>query len=346
MTTSSELTVTEGTYFIVVELGPPWPKDFDQALIQQIQLTDGSLTLAVNSLGQIIAELYGIENSNSRGIMGCPLLADGRQRGALIVCWKHDLLRIYVNKHLVGSTDTADVTLPSLRLVPPNPADLAERPLYDYAQKNKKCITKRAGRLRGLSPKPGRKLQTTDQMFESLLDHASTLRDLRQLLLDGKHHHVQSMSGTLRNLIADNTTIPLLQRCAAAIEAPLILYTLPNPARLPPIKLEDHFQFATSPERTDVFPNPIDLDIWLELNAGHLNGEPYTNLTLILAIAQSIGTHPDPSSHPATERMKAYLQHLPDTETESTMLVSYLCQLAHLVIALIESVAKHREANR
>lgn len=337
MTTPSGTTTEGGTVFLTVELGPPWPAAFEVLNLLRINLLDGVFTLAVNSLGQLCAEITKTGLGIVFGVVGCPLLTDKRQLTVISVTWQMGTLRINANGHLVGSSDPSDITYRSLRLLPPDRSGITTR---DYTKKNERCISNRSGRLRGLVLKSGPKLESPEQMFEALHDQILVLKDLRQHLLEGKHHHIRSVAGALRNLVADNKTMPLLQRCAALIEAPLILYTVADPAAPFPVKPHDHIALTTDIEPTDGLRNPIDLDLWLELNAGHPEGQPYTNLTLLLAIAHSVGSHADPTIHPAVERLKAYFQRLPDSDSAAgaSMLVSVLSNIALMIIVLAERV--------
>ncbi len=64
----------------------------------------------------------------------------------------------------------------------------------------------------------------------------------------------------------------VLQRCAGRIGESLIVYTLDNPSLAVPCseEPETHLVMDMKAHASDVFRNPVDIDIWLGFRGGHL----------------------------------------------------------------------------
>jgi hypothetical protein len=331
-------TETGGFFMLAFDFGPPWPKMF--AGVFQLRLEDGFLDISVNSLGQLIVEISKTEKSSETllvQVASCPLHAPMKIPVVLLVTW--DLARetkIYINKVLVGSTNVNDSVPP--RFVVPPATQQTNVQTYDFSEENKKATIKRSGKFAGHQPKPNRQLADADYLFDELQSNSDQLLDLLDLMKSGKHNHVSGLSSKLRLLIADNTGMPLLQTCAGIVNAPLIVYTLPDPGRPLLFTPSMLFKFDTSAVPTDLHGNPIDIDVWLELMANYENERPYTHREMILAVGNSIGSHVDRNVHPVVTTFQAGISKLNDSENAGDLLVNYFMHVSEIVSSLCRGI--------
>jgi len=89
--------------------------------------------------------------------------------------------------------------------------------------------------------------------------------------------------------------MPLMQLCAAIIDAPLIVYAPPISAFKEPMRMDGLETLAApiSSVPTDFCKNAVDLDFWLASRAAELDGRVLNQKELIANIANSVASNFD-----------------------------------------------------
>ena len=180
----------------------------------------------------------------------------------------------------------------------------------DYSEKNKLAVLTRRDRLAGFHRIPGKKTIDEDYNFKKLEAETLQVRDLIALIQQGAQHHVSGLGTRIRLLIAIGTPMPLLQLCAALLSEPLIVFTVPRPFRppifdvLPMDKNSLGISCNISALANERLTNPIDLDVWLDTNAGNFALNKFTHKYLLSTIRNKIASHVDPHLHPYIEMLE------------------------------------------
>ena len=129
-------------------------------------------------------------------------------------------------------------------------------------------------------------------MFDALRDELAQIRDLLEHYKRGEFHHAIGLSAIIRKAIAVGSPMPLVQLCAAMIDAPLIIYTRPQrPSKWPStLPLPNGSLEISGSHAPDVLhKNPVDLDVWLDFHAMQIGTKTFTNKTLLKKIGDTLG---------------------------------------------------------
>jgi hypothetical protein len=150
----------------------------------------------------------------------------------------------------------------------------------------------------------------------------------------GRAHHIAGLANIIRKLVATGDPLPHLQVVAAAKGVPLIVYTDRRPVHLEDEALEQlSFSIWSKPNGNE--DNPIDLDVWLDLNCGLVAGRPVSNRDMLTKIGDTIGAHFDIDLHDNLLMLRSYESAL--SGTNRSFLLEYLTRVAHAVADLTEA---------
>ena len=139
----------------------------------------------------------------------------------------------------------------------------------------------------------------------------------------------------------------LLQHCAAATGSNLILYTNDKPyltrdLHNPAFALTHNF----SATPTLICGNPIDLDLWLELNAGFAHGKQFTHHAFILAVGNTVAAHVDRDMHPIVVAVNSLSSSINPLNQVQDALRAYILDLSVCINVLARAVLAHAGAAR
>ena len=278
MTVSQLPTTGEGTCAGVLRLPWPWPPETSLTLLDR-QLTDGSLHVSTNKTGQLRVRLLSHDRLTDDDLLSCPLRTEIPAAVTFCIIWApHTKLELYVNNILIGSVKS-EAHLPNEYVVPPRER---QHPRYDFSKEDSAARIQRrqtlAGSL-GTPPRGGRLYGGKDYMFSRLADEIEQVRDLLDLVKKGRTQHVAGLAARLRLLIVTGKPLPLLQWCAASIDDPLIVFTAHNPrAKMLPVPPpHDFLRFDGSSKPVFLLENPVDLDVWLDLDVAQMDNVWLTN---------------------------------------------------------------------
>ena len=112
-----------------------------------------------------------------------------------------------------------------------------------------------------------------EHWLADLGEDIQALGDLAGLVLQGRHHHLPGLLRAIRLLVLGDEREPaLLQFCAGLVDAPLILYAPPNPAKADtaPDLLAAAFDVVAM--RDPQHELAIDLDAWLRQEVPWIDG--------------------------------------------------------------------------
>jgi hypothetical protein len=299
MNRTDAATIKEGSMVLPMELGVPWPPSRVMPMITY-DLKDGTLQVFANTSGQLVAEISDTAGKTLQHVTSCKLIIDEPTAAIIRVGWKDGTLTLWSVDQIIGSNE---LILPPRFVLP----KLNPTKNFDFTSENEAKIKHRRSRYKGAEgtpPKPNRIRSTDEQIFDALKSQLRQLADLIPLVLEGKReHHIESITNILRKTIAKGDPLPILQLCATILDAPIIIYTAANPrANFPDVGYRIQFDGSLLPR--PLLSNPIDLDVWLDLEVCQLDGVRYTNRELIAKIGNTVASHFDLQIHPVVTGMK------------------------------------------
>ena len=328
-------TISEGTFAAIGELPWPWPPR-ESVAICVLELDDGRFEAFYDRSGSITATL--IERTNERvvrSVATCHLRAEEPVAASLIITWNVEDLKIYANEQCVASLSGNEETPDSYEF-PPNRKD---PPLTDFSAENEAAANTRSSRLAGAGGRliaPGKYRSNRIQIYDALREELKQIRDLLRLLRQGDFHHAVGLSAIVRKMIVVGDPLPLLQLCAATIDAPIVVYGGAIPQRrllqdLPTVASLVVFPASATPRMLS--RNPVDIDVWLDIAACSFRGEMYTNRKVLKSIGDTLGAHFDRDVHPVVKAMRGSRS---DTAYGN---IDHLVQLIAEVAELIDQVS-------
>lgn len=274
----------------------------------------------------------------------CPI--HGVQTSAFFLCvrWKYPTIDIRVNEHWVASTDTTRPTVSFVNI----PHALTPYVALDLTEENEKHQSARRNEMALIKLRPGRLTASRTKPFHDLANALRQLADQVLALRRGELHQDTALAARLRAVVCrSKSSIPLLQRVAGILDAPLVVYSaIPSNDFVPQLPIAPHLAcdlcMHVFAEPSPPYTTAMDLDFWLGLSTLELKGLRYTNSQIILAFADTEGAHYDPGVHPlvsALKRLRGISLHGPPMER----LHSFLLDVALAVMSLSERVLANRE---
>lgn len=323
-----------GTFCAWMELPWPWPARLSITLIRH-DIANHELQLSCEPSGKLRAQLFSqIDESPILTLTSCPLLLIEPAFVLLAVAWQlPDDMIVRINDTTIASLTIADVP-EEYHLPKRNHSGL---PAEDFSSDGATELLKRRGSIPGHQPIHGRRPGTRETAFKALKSHVVQMNDLLYLLDGGALDHAHGLANLLRSLIATGVPLPLLQLCAAYIDAPLTLFTSARPRTLVPMSPTSVMSFDISAVPTKIYANSIDLDVWLSLPASTANGRDYTHRDVVKSIGNTIGAHVAHDIHPLIEMLRA-TGSAAMGGTEHDMLVTYVRLLATETLQLSHDI--------
>ena len=325
-------TTEEGTTFLFVEMPWPWPPR--KPFLARHELSDGYLAFAVGADRALRGAVIKRDGDKERVVSSaitCPLVVAPGACAAIFVTWiKQGVMTVMI--------DNTDVTWPcglpcfSLANASSDPSKH-----FDFLGKNAKAITRRRGAFLSLQMRPGTEAGGLDYLFEGLKEEADQLRDLLNLVENGHRAHARGLAARLRLLLHRQGQNPVLQTAASAKNASLIVYTNANPTLKLPITPAIGFYSANlRPTPTPKFPNPIDIDVWLNLPAIHIGETILCHNKVIADLGNTVGSHLELNIMPSVTSLRRLSIGVSD-ELE-TGFVYYIRMVARCVLVLCDKL--------
>jgi len=186
--------------------------------------------------------------------------------------------------------------------------------LRDFSKENAAVLKKRRDTLAGSKAdkktKPGRREATPAEIFEELNVAHKQVDDLLTSVRAGKTYHVAGLLRLLRLAITDKSgkPLPLLQMCAATIDAPVIIYVPPisRIKEIIPMPGFESIAFDIGASPSAISKNAADIDVWLESSATQLDGRVLNQRELINRIGNSVASHFDIQVLPEADMLRAW----------------------------------------
>jgi hypothetical protein len=295
------LHLSEGS--IIVELAlPGWPLAGETLVLQQA-IEDGTFALTSMPNGIFVARLAKA-GTDILQAQSCPITMDPPFIFRVATSWKlPDELTMCIAGEFVASTKADIAIREHLHIPAVDPSVFQE---IDYSQKNQSAVDQRRSRLAGHQTIMGRKRAGADYVFSDLNNTINAVSDLVGAISNGSNHHIPGLGGQIRRMIVVGDPLPSLQLAAAFIDAPLLVFT--DKVKLPIDKGSEYspvrfIRENVSAVKTQNYPNPIDLDAWLDSHAAMKGGKYLTHRDILRAYGHSVGSHLDLDIHPVIEML-------------------------------------------
>ncbi|MFO1158604.1 MAG: hypothetical protein U1E60_07180 [Reyranellaceae bacterium] len=256
----------EGSVFTEFQVSS-WPPPVTQTLLRKRDGRQG-LTIRAKPSGRLRVELVRqgyqpvVVRSKHLDIRTPALLR-------LNVVWRGMEAAIVANGQTIG---TSGDVFPEGFVTPAEIQQTAA--LTDHVD-NQRARASRLQRAELLRARPGEEMQI-EASFAALAMTSRVVRDLAEMVREGRHHHLAGLTAELvRLIVGGQRDEPLLQRCAGLVDAPLPIYApMAPPARDsdPATLLKSTFDVTAG--RDDRHPLCVDLDVWLQHNVPCAGGQP------------------------------------------------------------------------
>jgi hypothetical protein len=303
----------------------PWPPPQD-TLLHEHKMHDGRLSLFADKLGRFHLILRDNQENVLHDAISCIVKMPERMPTKLGFSWGDDVVMCMNGDWIISSKERHQIP-DSIKLKPIKPQTHT-----DFTQQNTEAIAARDARLASWPVFPGKKRRTKDEVKTALDRAIRQIRDYVSLIGHGQDHHVESVSGALRRLIATGDPLPHLQLGAAFGKLPLIVFCDASP---PTRELPGSSQSMTGvcwAKPTDANTNPVDLDVWLDTFWGRLGDNRLTHRDVITKLGDTVGAHFGFDMHPVEDFLSAAKSELGGVQAD--YLTRYLVQMAQVTAAL------------
>jgi hypothetical protein len=312
--------LAEGNLFVELQV-PSWPPPVSQTLLRNRDARRG-LTIRAKPSGRLRVELVrqGYEPLIVR-TLHLRLRAPGLLR--LNVAWRGDDAVVAAGGQIIGTSRDFSPE----GFVAPETVGETAAPL-DHVD-NERARLSRRRRAEALLQQVEADDGHAAGWFEALGATAAVVTDLVELVRQGRRHHLPGLVDALARLVSGDA--PLLQWCAALLDAPLTVYAPTEPSRESSPDALILAAFGVAPARDLQHELAVDLDVWLHHEHPWRAGRQVPVEALLLAVDAAL-TPPRPD-------------HV-DSEDDRTIRAAFtqpapvvgLCAFASTLCALAASV--------
>lgn len=333
----------EGAVLFVVGPFTSWPPPH-HSMVASGQFDAGHWTLWATPNRTLV----GVVRFHRRGLTciveSYPLTYVGSYAAMLGMTWSPDAQKLYADGVLVGSTVAADHVPAGMSI-----GETKRWLSVDLSKQNREMQRQRTEWANSLAPRKGRRKVSLGEAIRDLADAQSQLADMLKSFRRGDTYFASSLAALLRSLLSMPTKSmnPLLQRAAGLLDLPLIIYAkATGPSKIPArdsvrIFMQTHV-LPTHEEATD---SAMDLAYWLQLPTTLTRDRAYTNDETIRAIADTRGSHFDPSLEPLVDDLRAIMKGL-SNYGPVTMYNDFLLSVARVADSLSSRVITAFHARR
>lgn len=248
--------LTAGSLFAELQIAS-WPPPVTQTLLRK---SDGRLALTVRGKPsgrlRVALERPGFEPIVMRTVhlrLRAPTVLK------VNVIWRGDVAAVVAAGQVIGSSQTfvpeGVVTPAEVEQTAASTDHIDNARMRDLRRRQVAAFVSGSISAGGLA----------ERWLADLGEDMQVLGDLATLVLQGRHHHLPGLLRAIRLMVqGDERDPPLLQFCAGLVDAPLILYAPPSPAKAEgaPQLLAAAFDVAAA--RDPQHELAIDLDAWLK----------------------------------------------------------------------------------
>ncbi|TAJ42054.1 MAG: hypothetical protein EPO55_03220 [Reyranella sp.] len=315
--------LAEGNLFVELQVAS-WPPAVSQTLLRKRDGRQG-LTIRAKASGRLRVELQreGYASLVVR-TLHLRLRAPGLLR--LTVAWRGDEAVVAAGGQIIGtSSDFAPEGFVSPEIVQETAAPV------DHAG-NERARTQRRQNAELLLQRLGADEAQGREWFAATALSGQVLADLVEMVREGRRHHLPGLAAELSHLLARGE--PLLQWCAALVDAPLIIYAPtapPAPDGTVGALIASAFDIAS--ERGGRHELAVDLDVWLRHEQPWQGGRTVSIETLLVGISEALAL--PRADRPLSDEDRAIRAAL----SESGSTLEALCGFASAVSGLTRAVA-------
>lgn len=312
--------LAEGNIFVELQV-PSWPPPVTQTLLHNRDARR-DLTIRAKPSGRLRVEL--LREDYAPLIVRTAhlkLRAPGLLR--LNVTWRGDDAVVAAGGQVIGTSSDFSPE----GFVAPETLQQTAAPLDHIG--NERARVSRRHRAEELLQRVEADAAHATGWLEALGATAQVVADLVDLVRQGRRHHLPGLVDGLARLVSGDA--PLLQWCAALIDAPLPVYAPPSlPRETSPASLVVS-AFDVAPARSPHHELAVDLDVWLHHEHPWRAGRQVPMEALLLAVDAAL-TPPRPD-HVDSEDDRTIRAAFQQPEA-----VAALCTFASTVCALAASV--------
>jgi hypothetical protein len=322
--------LAEGNLFVELQVSS-WPPPVTQTLLRKRDARQG-LTIRAKPSGRLRVELLreGYEPAIVR-TAHLRLRPPGLLR--LNVVWRGNEAAVAAGGSVIGtSSDFAPEGV-----VAPAMVQETEAPLDHVGNERARELRRRNAAL--TLQRIAVDEAEVGRWFAALALQGQVLADLVELVREGRRHHLPGLVTEVARLMSGEQ--PLLQWCAALVEAPLPVYaTTEPPAHAGTADILIASAFDVAAERGPRHELAVDLDVWRRHEHAWLGGRAFPVEALLLAIDSALTT-PPVGQAPSDEAMaiRAALGR-------SGAAIDAVCAFATSVCGLARAVAAAAPAQR
>jgi hypothetical protein len=298
----------EGTAAVRITFPVPWPPVKPQTL-HEISISDGEVEIIGEPTGALRCKVSrtGPPLQTVYDVQSCALGVTPGFGGIVVVSWGKTDLHISFLGSVIGHSLHQDTLGPHVFLQVGHRSHTPHR--EDFLAANANAVVRRRGHVTGWQPKnPNAIVGGREEDFTALREEAEQIRDMLRLLASGSNSHVRGLSNSLAKMIGGRSkgALPLLQRCAARDDKPLIVFSVDEPKKRIPLAPDVEVQFNVAASSSQLLSNPIDLDVLLGIVVMRYGSVSVSYKTLLMEIRNNFGSHSDLEILPEMIILKAF----------------------------------------
>ena len=315
--------LAEGNLFVELQVAS-WPPTVTQTLLRKRDERQ-ELTIRAKASGRLRVELQreGYAPLVVR-TLHLRLRAPGLLR--LTVAWRGDEAVVAAGGQIIGtSSDFAPEGFVAPEIVRETAAPV------DHVD-NERARAQRRQNADLLLQRLGADEGGGREWFAAAALSGQVLADLVELIREGRRHHLPGLAAELGHLVARGE--PLLQWCAALVDAPLTVYASSAPP-VPGGTIEALIAsaFDVAPTRGGRYELAIDLDVWLHHERPWRGGRTLSIETLRVGISEALAL--PRADRPLSDEDRAIRAVLAESKTA----LEAFCGFALAVSELTRAVA-------
>ncbi len=344
--TASAPSFFEGSISTILEFPDDWREKKGIILDTEYLVENGLIKLEFDQEAKLTATFIPL--NNALFVLQAPKIEFHTDlfEIMLIITWKDDIATIFINRQEAAS-NRADFKPPTSITV----STKAHPPQVDhttYKNQNENKKTQRFEETRNLTPKKDTRLRTLKERIDFLKIEIEMIQDLIKEIEIGKPYYWMPLATSIRKLVCrleQRQHVPLLQRIASLLDAPLNVYS--NPSEIPfAIESMTHGYevfISTKPDRCFTL---VDLDCWLDFKHAGIRKKDgtiirFTNNMLLRELANTLACHIDDSAYELSDFMSLSLikegKHVRSIYTQNLIQTSeVIIELSNQLIELYE----------
>ena len=304
-----------------------WPPTVAQTLVRKSDGRQG-LTIRAQPSGRLRVELQrkGYDPVVVRS-MHLNMRAPIHLR--LNMVWRGTKAALAANGQVIGTSNDRHTK----RFETPAKVHRAEAPTDDADNERARALRRQRTEL--MLKRFGADDARTQSWFATLAMASQVVADFAELVREGRRHHLHGLMTELVPLIVGGEgNEPLLQLCAGAVDAPLLIHTSMASSQCegePPIALTSALD--VTPAHGDQHERAVDLDAWLRQTIPWLGGQPMSVESALPTIVEALAL-PRPE-RPLPEHLEFIRNILSESSNRS---IDALCEFALTVCHLARAV--------